>query len=153
MVLRIGLPLLTVLAALGVAHVSHLQLIHALLLTFLFVQIGLGGIAHGVGHTLLSEIAARNIGWTSNGFQKEVGFANLACGALGIAAPWCGRPFWLATLIAFSVFFIGAGFVHIWDMRTTGNSRPGNNWWHVLFVCFLLPAAGWLLYVLADRLG
>ncbi len=153
MIMRIVFPLLTVLAGLCLAGLSHLSLVHALLLAFLFVQVGLGGITHGVGHTLLSEMAARNIGWISNCFQKEVGFANLACGALGIASPWFGQQFWLATLIAFSIFFVGAGVVHIWDMRLTGNRMPGNNWWHIIFVCFFQPAAGWLLYALVERLG
>jgi hypothetical protein len=55
-----------------------------------------------------------------------VGFANLALGVLGIIAMGRRDGFREATVIAASVFGLGATIVHAIDIIETGNLAPGN---------------------------
>jgi len=65
---------------------------------------------------MADEIAA-SIGWPpGNPFQQEVGFANLAVGALGLLAFRFRDSFWLATIIAGSIFLVSAGIGHIYHI-------------------------------------
>ena len=63
---------------------------------------------------------------TGSPFQLEVGFANLAIGLLGAIAAERRDGFREATVIAATVFAVGATFVHIRDIVDTGNLAPGN---------------------------
>jgi hypothetical protein len=70
---------------------------------------------------------AESIGWpTGNPFQLEVGFANLAVGILGIVAMGRRDGFREATVVAVTVFGVGATIVHAMDIVATGNLAPGN---------------------------
>ena len=98
---------------------------------FLLYLFGIGVAGSGIGgffgHFFMSDSVAQTIGWpTGNPFQLEVGFANLAVGILGIAA--MGRRDGLreATVIAASVFAVGATVVHVMDVIEHGNLAPGN---------------------------
>jgi hypothetical protein len=85
------------------------------------------GIAGFFGHFFISDSVAKSIGWpTGNPFQLEVGFANLAIGILGIIAMGRRDGFREATVIAVTVFGVGATIVHISDIIKTGNLAPGN---------------------------
>jgi len=55
-----------------------------------------------------------------------VGFANLALGVLGIVAMGRRDGFREATVIAVTVFSLGATIVHAIDIIETGNLVPGN---------------------------
>jgi hypothetical protein len=84
-------------------------------------EAGLGGF---FGHFFISDSVAKSIGWpTGNPFQLEVGFANLAIGILGIIAMGRRDGFREATVIAVTVFGVGATIVHI-----SISSRPAI--WH-----------------------
>ena len=52
---------------------------------------------------------------------------HLVYGVLGI---WCGftadTGFWLATVIAVSIYLLGAAAGHVGEMVTAKNFRPGN---------------------------
>jgi 4-amino-4-deoxy-L-arabinose transferase-like glycosyltransferase len=98
---------------------------------FLIYLFGLGVAATGIGgffgHLFLSDLVAESIGWPSgNPFQLEVGFANLALGIMGIIAMSRRDGFREATVIAVTVFGVGATIVHIMDIIGTGNLAPGN---------------------------
>jgi 4-amino-4-deoxy-L-arabinose transferase-like glycosyltransferase len=98
---------------------------------FLLYLFGVGvadsGIAGFFGHFFLSDTVAQSIGWPKgNPFQLEVGFANLALGVLGIVAMGRRDGFREATVIAVSVFGLGATIVHAIDIIETGNLAPGN---------------------------
>ena len=85
---------------------------------------GIGGF---FGHYFISDPVAESIGWpTGNPFQLEVGFANLAVGILGIVAMGRRDGFREATVIAVTVFGVGATIVHARDIIETGNLAPGN---------------------------
>ncbi|WP_028401461.1 DUF6790 family protein [Ectobacillus panaciterrae] len=85
----------------------------------------------GFGHLFHTEMMAKYIGWSSNLFQKEVGYADFALGVLGVLSVW-----------------LGCGFVHIGDIRKNGNHSPGNGLLHILRTCFSIPAVVAVLLVL-----
>jgi hypothetical protein len=97
------------------------------LVWFLVVWAGIGGVIAFLSHTLLADQTARAIGWpTGNPFQSEVAVANLAVGVLGILCYWIRGNFWLATVIATSVWLLGDAVVHIYHMVVNQNYHPGN---------------------------
>jgi 4-amino-4-deoxy-L-arabinose transferase-like glycosyltransferase len=98
---------------------------------FLLYLFGIGVAGSGIGgffgHFFISDSVAESIGWpTGNPFQLEVGFANLAIGILGIIAMGRRDGFREATVIAVTVFGVGATVVHVSDIFETGNLAPGN---------------------------
>jgi 4-amino-4-deoxy-L-arabinose transferase-like glycosyltransferase len=98
---------------------------------FLLYLFGIGVAGSGIGgffgHFFISDSVAESIGWpTGNPFQLEVGFANLAVGILGIVAMGRRDGFREATVIAATVFAVGATVVHVMDVIESGNLAPGN---------------------------
>jgi hypothetical protein len=107
---------------------------------------GIGGF---FGHFFLSDAVAESIGWPSgNPFQLEVGFANLALGILGIVAMGRRDGFREATVIAVTVFGVGATVVHSRDIIETGNLARGNT---VQNVANLLKPALLIGFLAASR--
>jgi hypothetical protein len=97
------------------------------LVWFLVVWAGIGGVLSFLSHTLLADQTARAIGWpTGNPFQSEVAVANLVVGVLGILCYWIRGDFWLATVIATSVWLLGDAVVHIYHIVVNQNYHPGN---------------------------
>lgn len=90
-----------------------IDFVTAFLLSNLVFGIGVFGLINFVGHTFFSEKIARTIGWTSNGFQKELGFVSFGIGLCGVLCFWFRDGFWIATAIPFSVFLVGAGCMHV----------------------------------------
>src|SRR5918993_4111273 len=97
------------------------------LVWLLVVWAGIGSLFTFLSHTLLADQTARSIGWpTGNPFQTEVAVANLAVGVLGILCYWIRGNFWLATVIATSVWLGGDAVVHIYHIVVNQNYHPGN---------------------------
>jgi hypothetical protein len=97
------------------------------LLYLLGIGVGANGIGGSSGHLFASDQVAEAIGWPAgNPFQLEVGFANLAIGILGVIAIHRRDGFREATVIAATVFSVGATVVHVMDILATGNLAPGN---------------------------
>lgn len=91
---------------------------NALRLMF-FWYVGLSFTYSGIMHILLGPMVAASIGWTQSPFQFEVGLANLSVAALGFMA--CFKPeryFQLGAMIALSIFSIGAGVGHVYQLLT-----------------------------------
>src|SRR5215207_9226334 len=97
-------------------------------LLYLFgVGVAAGGIGGFFGHFFISDVVAESIGWPKgNPFQLEVAFANLALGILGFLAMGRRDGFREATVIAVTVFGLGATLVHAIDIFETGNLALGN---------------------------
>jgi len=98
---------------------------------FLLYLFGVGVAGSGIGgffgHFFISDTVAQSKGWPKgNPFQLEVGFANLALGVLGIVAMGRRDGFREATVIAVTVFGLGATLVHAIDIFETVNLAPGN---------------------------
>lgn len=109
------------------------------LLWLLVIGVGLGGIMAFIGHTVFASSTAASIGWPAgNPFQTEVAVANLAVGVLGVLCYWLRDNFWVATVIANSVFQLGAAVVHINQIVVAQNYSP-NNAGIVLYTDILVP--------------
>jgi len=86
------------------------------------------GIGNFFSHFFMSDIVAESIGWTPGSpFQLEVAFTNLAIGLLGLIAVSRKDGFREASVIAATVFAVGATIVHFMDIIETGNLSPGNS--------------------------
>lgn len=111
-------------------------------------MIGVQGWITGCGHMFVGEPIAKSIGWPPNTpWQWEVGLASLATGVLGVIASGFGHEFWLATIIAFAVFYLGAAVGHVREMITAHNFSPGNAG-PIFFFDVLVPGYLIALYIL-----
>jgi hypothetical protein len=109
------------------------------LLWLLVILVGLGSIFNFIAHTLLADSTAASIGWPAgNPFQSEVAVANLSYGVLGILCYWMRGNFWVATVIGFSIWFLGDAVVHIRDIVLSANYAP-NNAGITLYIDILIP--------------
>lgn len=106
---------------------GRLRRSEALLVPLFIVAVAGSGIGGFIGHVFISDEVAESVGWsTGSPFQLEVGFANLAIGVLGGIAAERRDGFREATVIAVAIFSFGASYVHMLDIRETGNLAPGN---------------------------
>lgn len=93
----------------------------------LFLGMGWSILGGAVSHTIFAKGTARAIGWQTNGFQYEVGFASLGIGLAGIVASNSSEPStWIVAALAGGVFLFLAGLGHIRDIRREKNFAPGN---------------------------
>ena len=84
-------------------------------------------------------MTAASIDWPAgNPFQSEVAVANLTIGTLGILCYWIRGNFWVATVTAFAVQWLGAAVVHIRDIVVVANYAP-NNAGMTLYLDILMP--------------
>jgi hypothetical protein len=120
-----------------------------LLLWFLVIFVGVGGVFGFIGHTVYADIAAASIGWPAgNPFQTEVGIANLAIGVLGILCYWFRSEFWIATVIGNSVWQLGDAVGHIRQIIVADNWSP-NNAGAALYADIAIPVVLIALLVIA----
>lgn len=103
----------------------------------LFLPAGCMFIASSVMHTVFAKKTAANIGWQTNGFQYEIGFASLGMGIAGIIAGATVPAAWLPVAVAGSIFLVLAGLNHVRLMVKERNVRPGNTL--ILIYDFGLP--------------
>jgi hypothetical protein len=112
--------------------------------------VGVQGFVFASGHLFFADRVADSIGWARGSpFQFEVGLANLALGVLGVFASGYDRDWWLATIVAFSVFYLGAGVGHVREAVTRRNFAPGNIGAALVFDV-AAPALLIILYVVTD---
>ena len=143
---------LTLVVAVGQIISARTPLVETLLLYFLVINTGLASLFTFMGHGFRSEKVAKYIGWpTGSPFQWEVAVSNLSYGVLGVLCFWLRGDFWLATIIAVSVFLLGAAYGHIRDIIVNRNFAPGNAG-AALYSDILKPAVLIALYV-AYRMG
>lgn len=97
------------------------------LLSLLVISVGIASLIGFIGHIFFADRVAIDIGWaTGSPFQQEVGFANLAIGILGITCIWLRGKYWVATVIAATIFLWGAAYGHIMDIIVHSNYASGN---------------------------
>jgi hypothetical protein len=106
---------------------GRLRQAEAMLIPLFIIGVAGSGFGGFVAHVFISDEVAESIGWEAGSpFQLEVGFANLAIGLLGAIAAERRDGFREATVIAATVFAVGATFVHVRDILDSGNLAPGN---------------------------
>ena len=93
----------------------------------LFLALGWTSVGAAIPHTIFARQTAKSIGWETNGFQYEVGFANLAVGLAGIyAANQDASTAWIAAALAGGTFLALAGIYHVVEIVRDRNYAPGN---------------------------
>ncbi len=103
------------------------------------MMVGISSIWSFMGHVFFASEVAAIIGWPPGSpFQFEVGIANLAFGVLGLLSLKIRENLWVATVIGFSVFYLGAAYGHIINIIETGNMAPGNAGF-ALYMDILVP--------------
>jgi hypothetical protein len=112
--------------------------------------VGVQSLLIAAGHLFAPDRVADLIGWPrGNPFQFEVALASLSYGVLGVLAPSHGHQWWLATIVAYSIFYLGAAAGHVRQIVAEHNLSPGNAG-PVLALDVALPVLLVVLYVL-DR--
>ena len=106
---------------------GRLRQAEAMLIPLFIIGVAGSGFGGFIAHVFISDEIAESIGWEAGSpFQLEVGFANLAIGLLGAIAAERRDGFREATVIAATVFAVGATFVHVEDILDSSNLAPGN---------------------------
>lgn len=127
------------------------RVVELFLTWFLFMMVGISSIWSFMGHVFFANQVAAIIGWPPGSpFQFEVGIANLAFGVLGLLCLKIRENFWVATVIGFSVFYLGAAYGHIRDIMQTGNMAPGNAGF-ALYMDILAPIVLIILLIAYKR--
>jgi hypothetical protein len=123
--------------------------VEALFKYFLLFSIGVSYLYNCVAHVFFGEMAARFIGWPDSPFQREVGFASLGFGVVGLLAFRGSFDMRTAAVVGPACFLLGAAAGHILEAVTTHNYSPGNVG-VVLYTDIFLPLIGftllWLQY-------
>jgi hypothetical protein len=89
--------------------------------------VGVQGLLIASGHLFAPDRVAESIGWPKgNPFQFEVGLASVSYGILGVLAYRFGHEWWLATIVAYSIFYVVAAVGHVRELVVRGNRSPGN---------------------------
>ncbi|KUK74678.1 MULTISPECIES: DUF6790 family protein [Methanobacterium] len=135
----VGVPLLGAIIHLFVSKKprSLNRITELLLLWYLGVGIGVGSLFSGLVQVISPEIVAQSTGWGYSPFLREVGFANISYGILGLLAVRF-RNFWAPAIIAYAVFMWGAAAGHIYEIQQNANLSVGNAG-TVLYLDILMP--------------
>ncbi len=114
--------------------------IEVLLSYILFFNMGVMGCLGAYVHVFMAPETARSIGWEPGSpFQFEMGMANLAFGVLGILSYWFRDRFWEASIIGWTVLFLGCFVGHVINYYTENNTAPYNIGPYIWFYDFMLP--------------
>jgi hypothetical protein len=93
----------------------------------LFFGMGWSLAGGSVSHTIFARQTAKSIGWETNGFQYEVGYASLGIGLAGIYASTVDESAaWVVASLAGGVFMLLAGINHVVEIIRDRNYAPGN---------------------------
>jgi uncharacterized protein DUF6790 len=124
-----------------------------LLVYWLMIAIGLGGIVGGLYHVFDGKQIAEEIGFTrgDGGFQFENAMGDIAIGVAAFLSRFIRDPmYWLAILIVATISLWGDGYGHIYQAIEYDNHDPDNTG-IVLYTDFLYPLIGIVLYALWWR--
>jgi hypothetical protein len=97
------------------------------LLWLLVICVGVASVLTFIADAFFADRMAASLGFPAgNPFQTLVAVANLSIGVLGILCYWIRGNFWVATVIGFSIWWLGAGAVHIREILVSANYAPNN---------------------------
>jgi len=136
-----------VLALIGVTSIGEAQGTFAgdAMQWMLFLPGGIMFLVSALMHTVLAKRTAAQIGWTTNGFQYEIGFVSLGLGLAGVVAAASVPAAWWPIAIAQGVFLILCAVNHVREMRSSRNFAPGNTL--ILIYDIGLPVSYLALYL------
>src|SRR5258705_1017945 len=129
------------------------RVVETFLLWLLFICVGVASVLTFVADAFFADRMAASLGWPAgNPFQSLVAVANLSVGVLGILCYWIRGSFWVATVIGFSIWWLGAGAVHIKDIVVSANYAP-NNAGATPYMDILVPIVLMALLTYYKRVG
>lgn len=124
--------------------------IHALMRSYFFWVLGALGLWNFICHVFLGGYTANIMQWPQSPFQYEVGIANLVFCVLGFLCFFqVSRPFQLASLIGFFVWYEGDAighFIRIYVRHTSTFSAMGSYFTTDL----ILPILGFFIFWLSK---
>lgn len=101
--------------------------VEIILLYQLTIMIAFNSLMGFYAHNFMSDWTADYIGWPKgNPFQKEVGYANLAFGILGLLSFFNRGSFWTATILGISIWYLLDAYGHFIQLTMHHDMRPGN---------------------------
>jgi hypothetical protein len=77
-------------------------------------------------HTVMAKKMAASIGWKTNGFQYEIGFASLGLGLAALYAGQNSKEAWIAVALPTFTFLVLAGINHVVEIVREKNYAPNN---------------------------
>ena len=132
---------------------SAKKIVEISLLYLLVIGVGLGALIAGFMHVFNGPATAEMIGWAPGSpFQYEVGVADMAFGLICVLCIFFRGSFWLAAIIANSVFLLGAMAGHVRSMAQSGNIAAYNIGPNIIIADFVLPLLLLGLYIAYIRL-
>lgn len=136
-----------VLALLGVSSIgtAESEFAGTAMQWMLFLPGGIMFLVSAFMHTVLARKTAAQIGWTTNGFQYEIGFVSLGLGLGGILSAASDPAAWWPIALAQGVFLILCAINHLKEMRASRNFAPGNTL--ILIYDIGLPVSYLALYL------
>jgi uncharacterized protein DUF6790 len=111
---------------------------HQLALAAVVYMIGWASLGAGISHIFFGKAISRSIGFTRSPYELEVGFANLGFGVAALMAGSYQKEYWLAIIVANSIFRVGCGAGHIKQIIMDRNYSINNT--AILFLNFVVPA-------------
>ena len=145
--------ILSIIVAFGSVIFLKTNLIETFLISLLVINYGFGGLWAFMGHYFMQDKIAKFIGWPAgNPFQKEVAFANLAFGTMGILALFFRGNYLIAAVLGPSIFLFGAASTHIKEISKNKNMSPGNAG-PVLYISGILVPIALILLLLFYKIG
>jgi hypothetical protein len=100
--------------------------------------IGYAMVGAGISHIFFGARISKTIGFAKSPYEMEVGFADLAMGAVALIAVNYPLEFSLPIILISSIFRVGCGVGHIRSMVQDRNFAINNTL--ILGVNFLVPA-------------
>ena len=119
---------------------SRHRILEIFILQIIYVGISFFSLRGFIGHTILADIVANDIGWATRSlFQTELALYHLGFGVIGLISIWRRDSLWIGLIYAKSIFLFGAAGVHIWDIVVNSNFSHGNTGTVLFLNDFILP--------------
>jgi len=132
---------------------SAKKVVGIVLMYLLAIAVGSGALIAGFMHIFNGPATAQMIGWPAGSpFQYEVGVADIAFGAVAFLCIFFRGNFWLAAIIANSVFLFGCMIGHIRSLMLSGNMAAYNIGANIIISDLILPLVLIGLYVAYQKM-
>ena len=128
------------------------KVIEVILLYLLVIAVGFGALIAGLMHVFNGPATAQMIGWAAGSpFQYEVGVADIAFGSVAVLCVFFRGNYWLAAIIANSVFLTGCMIGHVISMAAGGNFAAYNIGPNIIISDLILPLVLIFLYIAYSK--
>ena len=108
------------------AHFKKEKRVDAIFVSYIFVGIGIQGLASGIMQTFFSQTVIQYVQWPFSPFILELGLANISYGILGLLSPWMTRGWQTATAFGYAMFLAFTGMRHALEILNRG-INPGDS--------------------------